>query len=114
MSKAPRIGLIVGSVVALLILAGCQNGSSPSSSSMPTPAKAIVITGNGGSTVVWVPTADPDQPMMLSTSGSTEVCPECKAAAIKYFKTGVLDPKCSRTGATRTELTVVPQNLGHN
>jgi hypothetical protein len=74
-----------------------------------------VISGenSGPGTVVYIPTADPDKPMMLSTSGATEECPECRAAVIKYFHTGILDPVCSRTGCKRTIANLVTPNVGH-
>jgi hypothetical protein len=82
---------------------------------MPTPQSAVVVNApNGGSTTVFLKSPDGGDPIMLSTSG-TDVCPECKAAAIKYFQTGVLDPKCSRTGATRSIVNyMAPPTPSHN
>jgi hypothetical protein len=82
---------------------------------MASPGRAIIVSGGnaGGPITVFLPSADPANPAVLCTSGTT-VCPECKAAAVKYFTTGVLDPKCSLTGATRVAATGVPQNYGHN
>lgn len=91
---------------AMFVAVGCQN--SPPSQSATTgaaPDRAVVVTaGNGGATTVFLPSTDRNSPVILGSSDMA-VCPECKAAAIKYFQTGVLDPKCSRTGATRTAAT---------
>jgi hypothetical protein len=102
-------------VAALLLLAvaACQNSTPPAASVPTTPQTAIMIRGNDGTTVAFfVPSNDPDHPRALIGSG-TEVCPECEAAAAKYFKTGVLDPKCSRTGATRSVVTFTEPTTGH-
>ena len=88
--------------LALIFAVGCASSTTPSASSAPPPQHAVILSGgNSGSTVVFIPSSDPQNPTMLSTSGG-DVCPDCKAAAIKYFQTGVLDPKCARCGATRT------------
>jgi hypothetical protein len=107
---------IRGAIAACLLLAalGCQNSTTPPSTAATVPAKAIVVTGgNGGSTTVFIPSSDPNNPVVLCSNG-TEVCPECKAAAVKYFQTGVLDPKCNRTGATRAATTIVAEDHSHN
>lgn len=96
--------LLAFAILTGVIAAGCHNSTSPVPEATATPTRAIVITGNGGSTTVFVPSSDPANPVVYCSTG-TEVCPECKAAAVKYFQTGVLDPKCSRTGATRTAVT---------
>jgi hypothetical protein len=76
---------------------------------MAAPQRVVVASGgNGGGTAVFIPSSDPQNPAVYCSDGVT-ACPECKAAAVKYFTTGVLDPKCSRTGATRTWDT----NVGH-
>ena len=107
-----RTYLVTGAALMLAFLVGCQNSTAPTAS-MATPARAIISSaGNGGSSVVFLASADPNDPVILCSAG-TDVCPECKAAAIKYFQTGVLDPKCSRTGATRTAIVAVPTNVGH-
>jgi hypothetical protein len=99
--------------LSLVAIAGCQNSTPPASSAAMPSQQAILIRGNGGTTVaVFVPTDDPDKPMALLGPG-VEPCPECQAAAVKYFKTGVLDPKCSRTGATRSLVTMTPSITGH-
>ena len=101
--------------LSMVVLAGCQNSTPPAASStMAPPQKVIVVTTNSGRTSIFIPTDDPNKPMMLSTAGG-DVCPECQAAAVKYFKTGVLDPKCSLTGATRTVANLVepPTSTGH-
>ena len=102
--------------VLALLVGGCQSSPSPSTSeAMPSPQRAIVVTGgNAGATTVFLPSSDPANPIMMSTSGDMAECPECKAAAIKYFETGVLDPKCSRTGATRCVLVPPTPYIGHN
>lgn len=98
----------------LLGTIGCQSSTTPSSTSAAMPARALVVTGgNGGSTTVFIPSSDPSNPVVLCSNGG-EVCPECKAAAVKYFQTGVLDPKCNRTGATRAATTIVGQDHSHN
>jgi hypothetical protein len=99
--------------LSLVATAGCQNSTPPASAVPTTPQQAIMIRGNDGTTVAFfVPSSDPDKPKALTGSG-TEVCPECEAAAAKYFKTGVLDPKCSRTGATRSVVTFTEPTTGH-
>ena len=110
----------VFAALALIVMAGCQNSSplSAPGASIGTapPQRAVLITAGNGSTSVILPSSDPSNPVVLSTSGEAkEECPECKAAAIKYFQTGVLEPKCSRTGATRTAITSFPPPYnGHN
>jgi hypothetical protein len=108
--------IFISTLIPLIALIGlgCQSANTPASQAMTTPQRAIVVSGgNGGSTVVFLQSGDPAHPAMLSTSGGT-VCPECKAAAIKYFETGVLEQKCSLCGATRTVAMGVPPNYGHN
>jgi len=97
-----------------LALSGCQSSTPATSQEMRTTQRAVVTSvGNGGSTSVFIPTSDTATPAIYCSAGA-EVCPECKSAAIKYFQTGVLDPKCSRTGAVRTVVTPNPVTLGHN
>jgi ABC-type transport system substrate-binding protein len=107
-----RRTLLTAMALSAIAIAGCQNGTPPTASAATAPQQAIVVRGNGGSVTVFVPGDDPNKPMALTGAGS-EVCPECEAAAAKYFKTGVLDPKCSRTGATRTAVTLTPSTTGH-
>lgn len=111
---APRNCLAAVAGLALLILSGCQNSAPMTAqSSMPGTGRAIVVNGgNTGSYTVFLPSADPNDPVILCSAGMT-VCPECKAAAIKYFQTGVLDAKCSRTGATRSAIVAVDTSVGH-
>jgi len=104
----PRTYLGATAVLAILAFMGCQNSASPMAQTLMAPQKAIVVnSGNGGSTTVFIPSSDPNEPTVMCASG-TYVCPECKAAAIKYFATGELDPKCHLSGATRTAITLVP------
>jgi hypothetical protein len=106
----------MSSLLALLAIGGlgCQSSTNPAPQAMSSAQRAVIVTGgNGGSTTVFLPSGDPANPVMLSASGGA-VCPECKAAAIKYFQTGVLDPKCARTGATRTAAMGIPPIYGHN
>ncbi len=58
----------------------------------------------GGVTYIEVPTGQ-GPPMLVSYSepGKTE-CPECKAVAMKYFKTGVLDESVCKTCGSRIVL----------
>lgn len=106
MSTKPNTFLI-SMAIALVVLAGCQTPHDTTASAPPAPSasmRALVVSGgNAGNIAVFVPSSDPANPMMFSTTGAKE-CPECKAAALKYFQTGVLDPVCSKTGATRTPL----------
>jgi hypothetical protein len=108
-----RRSLSAAVALSLLAMIGCQD-SAPRSASLPaTPQQAIMIRGNDGTTVAFfLPSDDPNKPRALVGAGS-EVCPECEAAAVKYFKTGVLDPKCSRTGAIRSVVTFTPPTTGH-
>lgn len=108
MSRTLRKFLMIPAA-ALFAVVGCQSSMSSTPRSMVMPQRAVVVAGgNGGSTTMFLPSSDPKNPVALCSEG-TEVCPECKAAAIKYFTTGVLEPKCSRTGAIRTWNT----NVGH-
>jgi hypothetical protein len=100
--------------LALLITAGCQSSPTAPSQAMVTPQRAVVVSaGQSGAMTVFLPSDDSSNPIALCTAG-TDVCPECKAAAVKYFQTRVLDPKCSRTGATRTATTLFSPTFGHN
>jgi hypothetical protein len=108
-----RICFVSIAALALFMIVGCQNSTAPAPQATAAPSKAVVVTsGNGGSTTIFLASADPNNPVMLCTEG-TELCPECKTAAVKYFQTGVLDPKCSRTGATRRVTTLITPNVGH-
>lgn len=113
-----RISLAAATAVLLLVVAvSCQNSAAPTTQAAAVPAQhAIYVDGGNGRTAVFLPPATPGgPPVVYCSSGTVEVCPECNAAAIKYFETGVLDPKCSRTGATRTVIDYVPPptNVGH-
>jgi len=105
--------LVAAAALALLALAGCQNSAPTTAQSSAAPQRAIVVTGNTGNYTVFLSSVDPNDPVVLCSAGTTTVCPECKAAAIKYFQTGVLDPKCSRTGATRSPIVAVDTSVGH-
>jgi hypothetical protein len=112
----------VACLFALILIAGCAGSATQSGSTataapgpaMETPQQAVVVSGgnNNSGMVVYFRTNDPSTPMMLSTSGAKE-CPYCRAAAIKYFQTGVLEPKCPACGATRTATYLVTPNVGH-
>ena len=97
-----RVLLGVFALSALTVATGCSGmgGSAPAASMGPT--KAIVATTGQGSTVVYVPTSDGSGVQMLSSTGGVEKCPDCEAAALKYFQTGQLERKCPRCGAIRT------------
>ena len=98
---------------SLLVVAGCQSSTAPATPPDANSRQAISIRGNDGTTVAFfIPTDNPDKPMALTGDGSP-VCPECREAAVKYFRTGVLDPKCSRTGATRTLVIMRDASTGH-
>jgi hypothetical protein len=102
-------------VFAAMVGFGCQSSTPSMSPAMTSPQRAVVVSGgnSGSSFTVFLPSGDAANPTMLCASGQAE-CPECKAAAAKYFQTGVLDPKCSRTGATRSVVTGLPPNQGHS
>ena len=105
----------ISALVALIALSGigCQSSTQPSPQAA-APGRAVVVSsGNGDANVVYLDTGNPANPVRLCSKDIPE-CPECRAAAVKYFETGVLDPKCSRTGATRTAATAFPPNYGHN
>jgi len=109
-----RTLLTATAALILMVAFGCTSSSAPSAQGMSAPQTAVVVNyPNGGGTTIFLKSADNGEPMMLSTAG-TAVCPECKAAALKYFQTGVLDPKCSRTGATRSITTFVTPDYAHN
>jgi len=104
----------VTATLLLTVLVGCHNSTATSGETMAASQDAVMVNyPNGGGTTVFVRTANPSEPMVLCTSG-TNVCPECKAAAIKYFETGVLDPKCSLTGGSRSVLTYTPSHVSVN
>lgn len=104
---------VASAALALLFGLGCQSAAPMTAQSMAMPQRAIVVSGgNTGSYTVFLPSVEPNNPVMFCSAG-TEMCPECKAAAIKYFQTGVLDPRCSRTGATRWAVVSVDQTVGH-
>ena len=106
--------LTVVASVSLIAVIGCQNSTPPHSEAGSPSGRAIVVSGgNSPGFTVFLPSNDPAQPEALCSSGQT-ACPECKAAAAKYFETGALDTKCSRTGATRTVATATPFTSGHN
>ena len=94
-------GLLLAGVAGLV---GCKsNGASMGSeSAMAGPrGKAVLVNdGHGGSTVY---TLVPEQGAVatMSTDGAKE-CPQCKADANEYFKTGKLDPVCSVCGGHRS------------
>jgi hypothetical protein len=96
-------------LLAAFALAGCQQNAGPATAptASAAPAREIMLSTNTGSFTVFVPSGDPDNPVVYCSTAGAQVCPECRAAAIKYFKTGVLDPKCSKTGATRTVISNV-------
>ena len=105
--------LFIVAALSLLAVAGCQSPTTPAASVPTSYQQAIMVRGNDGTTVAFfVPTADPDKPMALLGPG-VEPCPECQAAAVTYSKTGGLDPKCSRTGATRSVVTFSSASTGH-
>ena len=107
-SPRSRSVFFLGLLIAALG-AGCQNSSNPSGELLVPTQRALVISGgNGGSTVVYIPTADNSGVEMLSTSRAAPICAQCRADAIKYFQTGVLVPKCPVCGATRTPVNYVP------
>ena len=105
--------LVASAALGLLVLSGCQNSAPATAQATATPQRAIVVSGgNTGTYTVFLSSVDPNDPVILCSAGTT-VCPECKAAAIKYFQTGVLDPKCSRTGANRYPIVSVDTSVGH-
>lgn len=98
-------------ILALTFATGCQMAGSGSASSS-APQKAVLVSGNGG-TEIFLPSTGSEKVVMLSTSGSAKVCPQCEADAASYFETGKLVEKCSLCGATRTALTLPPTDVGH-
>jgi hypothetical protein len=92
----------------LVVAVGCQNSSAPAPQAA-SPQHAIVVTypNGGGTTVFLPPPAGSTEPVVLCSAGM-KVCPMCEAAAAKYFATGVLDPKCSITGGSRTVIDYTP------
>ena len=107
--------LVSTSVITLLLtsMIAC-NGLSTSSPASSSEQRAVLVTGgNGGGTTIYLPSQDGKNATMLS-SGAGKQCPECEAAAFKYFNTGELDPKCSTCGGTRTAFKLPSPNSGHN
>ena len=108
-----RAFLAILGVLALTLVTGCQVSGSAGETAA-TPQRAILVTGGqSGATEIFLPSSGPDKVVMLSTSGDVKECPQCKADAEKYFETGVLVPKCSLCGATRTALILPPTDVGH-
>ncbi len=111
-----RVSFAALAILGLLVAAGCQTtpGGQQTTSLSPQTQAVVVTGGNGGSTAVYIASTDPNMPVLLSSAGADE-CPDCRAAAINYFKTGVLEAKCPRCGATRTVTTYryVPSSAGH-
>lgn len=101
----------LAAALGTLLLVACSSSSPPPQQSAAVAPQDAVVSSINGNTTIFMRGSDPDEPIMMSTSGGP-VCPECKAAAIKYFKTGVLDPHCTMTGATRTLATpiVIPSH----
>ena len=100
--------------LALFFTAGCESTSTlPAHGSAEISREIVVSAGQSGQMTVFLPSSDASDPIALCAAG-TQVCPECKAAAVKYFTTGVLDPRCSRSGALRTVSTLLPSSVGHN
>lgn len=111
---AKRVGLIAIGLVVMLNVLACQSMQSGETAAIPSGQKAVLITGgNGGGTVIFLPSGDSNQVMMLS-DGKTPMCADCKAAAIKYFQTGELEAKCPTCGAMRQAFTLPPTGIGHN
>ncbi len=103
------------SLVALLLIvsAGCESTTPTASHVMSEgPQRAVLVSTNGGSTTIFLPSNDPKKPLMLCSAGA-EMCSECKAAAVKYFEDGVLEPKCPKCGATRTLLAPSTPDIAH-
>jgi hypothetical protein len=96
------------------LLTGCQ--TAPKSTAMDSPGamptKALLVTGNGGSTVVFIPGDKPGEVAVLASS-DMPVCAQCNADAVKYFQTGELIPVCSVCGAKRTPLSVQSAVTSH-
>ena len=106
-----RSVLFIGLLIAA-IGAGCQNSSKPSGELLVPTQRALVISGGqGGTTVIYIPTADNTDVQMLSTSSTAAICAQCRADAIRYFQTGVLVPKCAACGAIRTPVSYVPPTV---
>jgi len=101
-------------VLMLLAIVGCTSSGTSVSSSSPTPQRAVVVSGgNGGGTTIFLPSEDNSHVIVMSTSG-TKVCPDCQAAALKYFQTGELEAKCPTCGATRTPVMLMLPTPSHD
>jgi ribosomal protein L37AE/L43A len=112
MSFARMLCTVTVGFLMMAIVGGCASTSGSASTAMPQ--KAIVVTGgNSGGTAIFIPNADNTDVEMMSTTGEP-MCPQCRADAIKYFQTGVLVPKCSMCGATRTPVSTYPPTFSHN
>jgi len=112
--KLKHAWLFCMTALVFLFAVSCQ--SSPTSVSAPVSKsqKAVFISGgNGGGYTVFVPGDTPGQVVTLS-DGKSPACADCKAAAMKYFETGVLEPKCPTCGATRSAFTLRDFGTNHN
>ena len=104
---ANRIFFAIPALAAAIFIAGCQANSGPAPSASAPATKALVATTGNGTTTVFIPVAGTHYVSALSSSPAP-ACPDCEAAAVKYFETGELVAVCPTCHATRTPL------AGHN
>lgn len=94
-------------LAVMLCVVGCKSSTSDASRAAAMPQRAVVVSGGRqGSPTIYMQSADPRNPTFYGTTANATECPDCKAAAVEYFKTGVLASTCERSGATRTATTV--------
>jgi hypothetical protein len=109
-----KSAFVVVVTMLLLMLAACESIKSGSAQQDSGPQRAVFVSGgNGGGTTIYLPSTDGKSVVMLS-DGNGHMCPDCEAAAKKYFDTGLLEPKCPTCGATRTAFTLPSSSIGHN
>ena len=103
MSCRPTFAFVT--LLAAVFVVGCQT-SSPAPASA-TPGRAVIATAGNGTTTIYLPASSGGGVQTLSTSGAP-ACPDCSAAAAKYFQGGTLEAKCPVCGANRLAA------IGHN
>ena len=99
MSYRPTLAFVT--LLVAVFAVGCQtNGPAPATAA--TPGRAVIASTGNGTTTIYLPAASGGGVQALSTAGAAApACPDCAAAAAKYFQGGPLEAKCPVCGANR-------------